>query len=219
MVRAILLDRTVTWTQKNANWKELLTLPVVDLDAKIVKVGSSGNEMAYRVHVKNLSSVPAVNVMLELTDGLFGKEILPAFWNDNALTLMPGETKTVEVRVRKELLPDEAGLVAGGLNVTPASWDISTGLKKEMEFNIENLNIQSHEDQNVLYFSATPLTNYGTRITTGPVKLSIDGKLLRYVSVAVKPGMDITGRVELPALGPGKHEVQMGKALIEVILQ
>ncbi len=53
---------------------------------------------------------------------------------------------------------------------------------------------------------------------TGPVKLTIDGKLFRYVSVAVRQGMNITGKIELPGIKPGKHKIIMGNSTIEIIL-
>ncbi len=46
------------------------------------------------------SSVPAVQVWLEVIGGDQGDEVLPAFWSDNALTLMPGERRELTVRFR-----------------------------------------------------------------------------------------------------------------------
>ena len=204
------VDRTVTWTQKNAKWQELLSLPAVDLEAMEINRKEIENEMVYGLKIHNQASVPAVNIMLELTDRSFGKEILPAFWSDNALTLMPGETRTVEVKVRKDIVPDQVHVVAEGLNVAPVSWNVFTGLKKEMEIRIENMEIRKDNDRFVLHFSASQPDNCGTRITTGPVKLTIDGKLYRYVSVAVKEGMSIDGRIELPGIKPGKHVIELG---------
>jgi exo-1,4-beta-D-glucosaminidase len=212
------IDRTVTWTRKNSKWQELLSIPVVDLEATEIRMKEIGNEMSYHFKIHNKASVPAVNIMLELTAGTFGKELLPAFWSDNALTLMPGETRNIEVKVRKDFLPDQPHIVAEGLNVAPVSWNVFTGLEKKMEFRIENLEIRKDNDQFVLHFSANQPDNLGTRITTGPVKLTIDGKLFRYVSVAVRQGMNITGKIELPGIKPGKHKITMGNSTIEIIL-
>jgi exo-1,4-beta-D-glucosaminidase len=212
------IDRTVTWTQKNTKWQELLTLPAVDLEAMEISRKEIENEMVYGLKIHNQASVPAVNIVLELTDGPFGKEILPAFWSDNALTLMPGETKTVEVKVRKDIMPDQVHIVAEGLNVAPVSWNAFTGSKKEMEFLIENMELRKDNDRVVLHFSANQPDNFGTRITTGPVKLTIDGKLYRYVSVAVKGGMNVTGKIELTGIKPGKHVIELGNGKTEVVL-
>ncbi len=147
-----------------------------------------------------------------------GKEILPAFWNDNALTLMPGETKMVNVKVRKDLLSLEPHIVAEGFNVVPTSWNLSTKSKKKMRFRIENMEIRKDKGPACLHFSARQAGDRGTRITTCPVKLTIDGKLYRYVSVAVKHGMNITGRVELSGLKPGMHKIKMGNSSKKIIL-
>jgi hypothetical protein len=213
-----IIDRTVTWTQKNAKWQDLLSLPVVDLEVKDISMKEIGNEMAFKLKINNKASVPAVNIMLEITDGSFGKEILPAFWSDNALTLMPGETKTVEVKVRKGFLPDQLHVVAEGLNVAPVSWNVFKGSRKKMEFRISHMEIRKDNGRFVLHFSANQPDDSGTRITTGPVKLTIDGMLYRYVSVAVKQGMNITGKIELPGIKPGMHKIIMGNSTIEVIL-
>ena len=69
-----------------------------------------------------------------------------------------------------------------------------------------------------MHFSANQPDDCGTRITTGPVKLTIDGKLYRYVSVAVKEGMSITGKIELPGIKPGKHKINLGNSTVEVVL-
>jgi exo-1,4-beta-D-glucosaminidase len=213
-----IIDRTVTWTQKNAKWQELLSIPVVDLEAQEIHIKEIENEMIYSLNIHNQASIPAVNIVLELTDGTFGKEILPAFWSDNALTLMPGETKTVEVKVRKGFSPDQLHVLAEGLNVAPVSWNIVQGSEKKMEFRIENMEIRKDNSQFVLHFSTNQPDNFGTRITTGPVKLTVDGKLYRYVSVAVRQGMNITGKIELSGIKPGKHKINMGNSSIDVTL-
>jgi exo-1,4-beta-D-glucosaminidase len=205
-----LRDRTVTWTQKDTKWQSLLQIPPADLDLTVKSAANAGNEAVYHVTVSNPGSVPAVNVMLELTDGVFGKEILPAFWSNNALTLMPGETTTVEVKVRKKLLPEGLHVVAEGFNVVPSSWDVANGAKKSMQFRIEDLKIVQGGSHPVLHFSTQQSQDIGTRITSGPVKLMIDNDLLRYVTVAARAGGKLHGRIELTGVKPGPHKIQLG---------
>ena len=209
-----LRDRTVTWTQKDTKWQSLLEIPPVDLNVTVKSAADVGNEAVYHVTVSNPGSVPAVNVMLELTDGVFGKEILPAFWSNNALTLVPGETTTVEVKVRKNLLPEGLHVVAEGLNVVPSSWDVANGAKRSMTFRIEDLSIVQGGSHPVLHFSTQQSQDIGTRITSGPVKLMIDNDFSRYVTVAARPGGKLHGRIELTGLKPGPHKIQLdGHAL------
>jgi hypothetical protein len=80
------------------------------------------------------------------------------------------------------------------------------------------MEIRKDNSQFVLHFSTNQPDNFGTRITTGPVKLTVDGKLYRYVSVAVRQGMNITGKIELSGIKPGKHKINMGNSSIDVTL-
>ncbi|MGL5019988.1 MAG: glycoside hydrolase family 2 TIM barrel-domain containing protein, partial [Luteolibacter sp.] len=121
------LDRTVTWTQHQSKWQELLQIPPVDLDLRVVSARESGDEQIYDLAVTNPGPVPAVNVMVELTDGAFGNEILPSFWSNNALSLVPGETTPIQVKVRRSALPKNPCFVAEGLNVNPSCWKAETG--------------------------------------------------------------------------------------------
>lgn len=204
------VDRTVTWTHKKTKWKELLFIPPANVSCKILNQKEVENEIEYSIEVKNDSDVPAVNMMLEITDGPFGMEVLPAFWDDNALTMTPGEVKVVSVRIRKDMLGSSPFILAEGLNVNPATWDLDSGSKESIEFKINNLDISSLNDITYLHFSASQSKGNGARITTIPVKLSIDGELIRFVSVAVKNGMNIDGRIELTDLATGEHTIELG---------
>ena len=211
------LDRTVTWTQAKTKWQELLQLPPVDLVAKVIHSRQSGDEQLYELAVKNQGAVPAVNVMLELTDGAFGEEILPSFWSDNALTLMPSETASVQVRVRRAALPKAPHFVAEGLNVNPASWSADTGKVSKMQLPVAKLSVSDDKAGALLHFSTQRLKQGGTRLTTGPVALKLDGKLLRFLSIAASRGQEISGRVQLPPLSPGQHRIELGDCVITTI--
>ena len=57
-----------------------------------------GNEWIGTVTLENKNKVPAVMIRLNLVGRQDGKQILPAFYEDNYFSLMPGEKKTVTVR-------------------------------------------------------------------------------------------------------------------------
>ncbi len=210
------LDRTVTWTQANTKWPELLQMPSVDLNLRVVSSRESGDEQIYELAITNSGTVPAVNVMLELTDGVFGQEILPSFWTDNALTLMPGETASVQVRVRRAALPKSPHFVAEGLNVNPASWNANSSQVIKMQLPVTKLTVSNDKDGAVLHFTAQRLKQSGPRFTTAPVPLKLDGKLLRYFSIAASPNQEISGRVKLPPLSPSQHQIELGDCVIMV---
>ncbi|KQM96715.1 glycoside hydrolase family 2 [Sphingomonas sp. Leaf25] len=63
-----------------------MTAPVVD-----------GSDRAVTVTLANTGTVPALNAKLTLI-GASGKRILPAFYSDNYVALLPGERKTITIR-------------------------------------------------------------------------------------------------------------------------
>jgi len=71
-------------------------------------------------------------------------------------------------------------------------------------------NITTEGEKAYLNFLASQREDKGSRITTFPVKLTIDGKLNHYVPVAAKYGMDMSARVTLSGLTPGRHRIQLG---------
>jgi hypothetical protein len=72
-----------------------------------------------RVVLENSSPTPALNVKLTLINGS-GSRILPAFYSDNYVSLLPGEKTTVEVRYpANEKGPIHFNLA--GWNVLPQS--------------------------------------------------------------------------------------------------
>jgi hypothetical protein len=78
----------------------------------------AGEETVVAVSLVNTGSAPALTSKLTLVDGK-GARILPAYYADNYVSLLPGERRTVEIRY-------PAGPVAGarvelrGWNVKPA---------------------------------------------------------------------------------------------------
>ena len=56
-----------------------------------------GGDRVVRVMLANRGSTPAINAKLTLVDGA-GKRILPAYYSDNYVALLPGQTKAIEVR-------------------------------------------------------------------------------------------------------------------------
>lgn len=205
-----IIDRTVTWTQKDSKWHQLLSIPAVDVAFKLLHQREINGEIEYSFEINNTSALPVVNIMMEITDGAFGKEILPAFWEDNALTMMPNETRNIKVKVREGLITKTPFLLIEGLNVNPAGLDLTTGHKESLNIKINDFNITTEEEKIYLNFSASQPKDKGSRITTFPVKLTVDGKLYRYLSVGVKNGLKTSGKVTLTGLTPGKHQFQLG---------
>ena len=114
------LDRTVTWVQADCRWPELLSLPPVEIEAKVTRRRIEADESVYTVSVRNTSAVPVVHVWLEVLRGVQGEEVLPTFWSDNALNLLPGERRELTARFRTRVLGSlPPHLMVEGWNVLP----------------------------------------------------------------------------------------------------
>ena len=60
--------------------------------------------------------------MLKIVDPDSGLEILPSYWSDNYLSLLPGEQKTVEVGIETDNLPKKVVLTYKAFNMkTPTT--------------------------------------------------------------------------------------------------
>jgi exo-1,4-beta-D-glucosaminidase len=103
-----------------ADFTGLQELPAAKLNA-YYSVNPEKDDVAAFVTVENPGKGLAFAVRLRLLKGKDGGEILPAFWDDNYFALLPGEKRTVTVKVRKTDLPGVKPVVAvDGFNVTPA---------------------------------------------------------------------------------------------------
>ena len=76
----------------------------MEIEAKVTRRRIEADESVYTVSVRNTSAVPAVHVWLEVLCGVQGEEVLPTFWSDNALNLLPGEHRELTARFRTKML-------------------------------------------------------------------------------------------------------------------
>ena len=77
-----------------------------------------GREKVWRVHLRNTGSDAAIALKLTLRHS-DGTRILPAYYSDNYLSLLPGEERTISVQAPV----DAAG--AGSANVSLRGWNLS----------------------------------------------------------------------------------------------
>ncbi len=93
-----------------ADFTALNTLPKVKLQTeKTIK--EQGDEYEVAVKLTNPSDKVAFFIELELTKDPKGAAILPVFWTDNYVSLLPGETKTVSVKCYKKDADNKAPAV------------------------------------------------------------------------------------------------------------
>jgi exo-1,4-beta-D-glucosaminidase len=106
-----------TPTSSYADMRGLHSLARVTLGGS-ARSEPSGDEQTTIVHLKNPGTRLAVFVRLRLVKGPGGAPLLPLRWEDNYVTLEPGEERDVRVRYRTSLLDGAAPVVeVSGLNV------------------------------------------------------------------------------------------------------
>jgi exo-1,4-beta-D-glucosaminidase len=91
-----------TPVKTHADFTALAALPATTL-ATSARFEDAGPEGMARVRIENTGASLAFQVHLKLTERAGGREILPVFWEDNYLALLPGEKR--EIRVSYPLRP------------------------------------------------------------------------------------------------------------------
>lgn len=211
------LDRLVTWTQIAERWNEMLHLPPVDVTASILAAEhATPGETQYEVHVVNRGSVPAVHVWIEVIDGQLGQEILPSFWSDNALTLLPGEERMVTVSIRDtDRKPGPRRLMVEGFNVRPREFAVSSGdTVAPIRLEVSELTSDESHGQFLLTARFRQKGEDGPRWTVWPVEVMMDGRSERTFRIALRSGRQAAVNIPLN-LVPGRHRVQIGNKTLE----
>jgi hypothetical protein len=84
------------WAAKDATLRELDTLPPATIQASATLSAADGERKA-TVSLANNGTVPAVLIKLTLEDAATGRRILPAYYSDNYISLLPGEQRAITV--------------------------------------------------------------------------------------------------------------------------
>ena len=95
-----------------ANLTSLQTLPMVTL----THMDSFGTDTATTT-VTNSSTNLALLIRLRVTNA--GNDVLPVFWTDNYITLLPGESRSETATFPTGTLPSGSIVQVDGFNVTP----------------------------------------------------------------------------------------------------
>jgi len=207
-----MLDRDIRWVQKDQVWTAMQTVAPANVLASVKQQQTAGDETVYSVSVENNSSVPAANVWVEVIRGPQGQEVLPCFWSDNALTLMPHEQRELTVRFRTALLGgNKAHLMVEGFNVMPSEIIAENGASVPLSLKVASL--KAAPDRRHLPTVAFSFVNTGTtgeRYTSWPIPVMVDGKLDRFVHLNLQGTQPGQTTVSFQGLTPGDHEIAVG---------
>ena len=105
-----------------ADFSALQDLPKASIKATLHAAAGSERDAAFRIALENTGKSVAFLTRMRLVKGKGQDEILPVFWQDNYISLLPGEKREVTVTVRKsDLASVKPWLLLDGFNVTPSS--------------------------------------------------------------------------------------------------
>jgi hypothetical protein len=111
------LSENLYWRgREEGNLKALRTVAQASPEWKVTRT-SNDTEHAFELTVRNDGPVPALMLRLKVMDSGTGDLVLPVLYSDNYFFLMPGESKTVRVKVRKEDCAGRPYLNMSGFNV------------------------------------------------------------------------------------------------------
>jgi len=102
-----------TPTRRHADLTALANLPRTTLALDLEPAGPDG---AVRVRVRNTGSSLAFQVHVRVEDADAGGEVLPVFWSDNYLPLLPGESRALTAAFLRGQAPARVTVTADAWN-------------------------------------------------------------------------------------------------------
>jgi exo-1,4-beta-D-glucosaminidase len=107
-----------TPSKQYADYTAMKEMPEAELEVEVEK-GLRDHCLDFMVTLNNRSESVAFFTELALTDKKSGRSFLPVYWDDNYISLLPGETRKVKVSLKEELIKDEDPVLrVKGWNVT-----------------------------------------------------------------------------------------------------
>ena len=115
------LSDNIYWRgREEGNLQALRTVAKTSPKCKVARTSTAG-EYCFTVTVSNTDKVPAMMLRLKAMDSATGDLVLPVLYSDNYFFLMPGESRTVSIRVRKEDCAGKPYIALSGFNVDERS--------------------------------------------------------------------------------------------------
>jgi hypothetical protein len=102
---------------EDGNYTALRSLPKVELQAA-TKSERQGSRWVLKTELNNATKQPALMVRLKAVRTKSGDRILPAYYSDNFISLMPGERKSVVTQIEDaDTRGENPGIVIDGFNI------------------------------------------------------------------------------------------------------
>ena len=97
----LLADNFYCLGKEDGNLHQLHSLPLTSVEAD-TSIRKDGDRWTATVRLENSTDIPALMIRLKLYGKKTGERILPAFYSDNYIALMPGEEKEITISFKDE---------------------------------------------------------------------------------------------------------------------
>lgn len=112
------VSRNLYWLgADNASYRRLNRLPPASLSAT-AKSMRAGDEVRVQIDLRNTGTAAALTNKLTLLNATDGSRILPAYYTDNYISLLPGETRQIDVTYPAKSATGPPQLSVRGWNLT-----------------------------------------------------------------------------------------------------
>ena len=206
------MDRNIYWISPPKNFDALNRLPPVELVVSVLEYSAEGREMVLRIGIANPSQSIALQINPAVLKGVGGDEVLPTFWSDNYIALLPKEQQQLTARFRSALLDGATPhLICEGWNVVPALYDLSA--KRRVPLSCDVAELQSRSSGPAMQSLSVRLRQSGgaeSRITTWPVAIKSGHRVLRTFHAGLSNGADRSLHVPIQLHTSGTHTVSIG---------
>lgn len=116
--RRNLVSNNFYWREtQSGDFTALNSLPPARIDVAVSRK-DSGSDVLLTVALANRTKTPAIMAHLQLRNGQTGRRVLPVFYSDNYVSLLPGEEKTITIDA------DRADVGAGSPTVFVDGWNV-----------------------------------------------------------------------------------------------
>jgi hypothetical protein len=131
-VKLTLTDATGTQLSQNFYWlashdsdyRKLNEMPAVSLQASAASE-TVGDEKQIIVTMTNPSQTTALTTKLTLLESANGPRILPAYYSDNYISLLPNEQRTIDITYSSSPAHTHPVVALRGWNITPATINVA----------------------------------------------------------------------------------------------
>ena len=114
------VSRNFYWlSDKTSSFRQLSLLPHVAVDVKAVSSPESAKESRVAVTLTNHTTSVAIATKITLLTKSTHDRILPAYYSDNYISLLPGETQQILVAYPHPDGDGEVEIAVGGWNIVP----------------------------------------------------------------------------------------------------